>query len=162
MEFGLCTSDRSCPRESTIVTLPGFDPFDAARDQMGDPLHRFTAEGLAGLQLQDHRSRCGLFVLLEQSTFGNDKVHAGTFDLFEGQDRPGQFTLQGATVVDLLDKVRDAEVRAVEDLVADDAGLRQSFAGQRQTEFIHVLLRHHDRSCRRPPAHTGCPCPSAW
>ena len=70
------------PAECALRELAEETPYTAERVRL--PLHRLAAERLAGLQFQDHRSRRGFFVLLEERPFRDHKVYAGSLDLFQG------------------------------------------------------------------------------
>ena len=69
----------------------------------------------------------------------------GGLDAVDGADGAGQFALQRAQMIDVLDEARGAEgVGLVEDLVADAAALGQAAFGELHAQPGDLVLRHHD------------------
>ena len=76
---------------------------------------------------------------------GQHQMDAGGLDAVDGADGAGEFALQRAQMIDVLDEAGGAErVRLVEDLVADAAALGQVAFGELHAQPRHLVLRHHD------------------
>ena len=81
----------------------------------------------------------------EQRPLRQHQMDAGGLDAVDGADGAGEFALQRAQMVDVLDEAGGAErVRLVEDLVADAAALGQVAFGELHAQPRHLVLRHHD------------------
>ena len=81
----------------------------------------------------------------EQRPFRQHQMDAGGLDAVDGADGAGEFALQRAQMVDVLDEARGAErVGLVENLVADAAALGQVAFGQLHPQPRDLVLRHHD------------------
>ena len=69
----------------------------------------------------------------------------GGLDAVDGADGAGQFALQRAQMIDVLDEAGGAErVGFVEDLVADAAALGQAALGELHAQPGDLVLWHHD------------------
>ena len=81
----------------------------------------------------------------EQRPFGQHQMDAGGLDAVDGADGAGEFALQRAQMIDVLDEARGAErVGFVENLVADAAALGQVAFGELHPQPRDLVLRHHD------------------
>ncbi len=121
----------------------GGQALDAGRNQMLDGPdfadREFAADG------EDDGGRRILLVARKQRALGQDQMDAGRFDAGERADGAGQFALEGAHIVDVLDEAGGAEgILLVEDFVADLAAGRQSTSGERHAEGGDLVARHED------------------
>ncbi len=81
----------------------------------------------------------------EQRPLRQHQMHAGRLDAVDGADGAGEFALQCAQMIDVLDEARGAEgVRFVENLITDAAALGQIAFGQLHPQPRDLVLRHHD------------------
>ena len=81
----------------------------------------------------------------EQRPLRQHQMDAGGLDAVDGADGAGEFALQRAQMIDVLDEARGAErVGFVEDLVADAAALGQAALGELHAQPRDLVLRHHD------------------
>ena len=81
----------------------------------------------------------------KQRPFRQHQMDPGGLDAVDGADGAGQFALQRAQMIDVLDEAGGAErVGFVEDLVADAAALGQAALGELHAQPGDLVLRHHD------------------
>ena len=121
----------------------GLEPVDRGSHEVADGAHLLAFERAAHLE----HDRCGRLDLLarEQRTLGQHQMDAGGLHPVECPDGAGEFALQRAQMVDVLNEARRAErVGLVEDLVADAAALRQPAFGEFHAQPGDPVPRHHD------------------
>ncbi len=81
----------------------------------------------------------------KQRALGQHQMDAGGLDAVDGADGAGQFALERAQMIDVLDEAGGAErVGFVEDLVADAAALGQAALGELHAQPGDLVFRHHD------------------
>ena len=81
----------------------------------------------------------------KQRTLGQHQMHPRGLNAVDGADGAGQFALERAQMIDVLDEAGGAErVGFVENLVADAAALGQAALGELHAQPGDLVLRHHD------------------
>ena len=81
----------------------------------------------------------------KQRPLRQHQMDPGRLDAVDGADGAGQFALERAQMIDVLDEARGAErVGFVENLVADAAALGQAALGELHAQPRDLVLRHHD------------------
>ena len=81
----------------------------------------------------------------KQRPLGQHQMDPGGLDAVDGADGAGQFALQRAQMIDVLDEAGGAErVGLVEDLVADAAALGQAALGELHAQPGDLVLGHQD------------------
>ena len=81
----------------------------------------------------------------KQRPLGQHQMDAGRLHAVDGTDGAGQFALERAQMIDVLDEAGGAErVGFVEDFVTDAAALGQPALGKFHAQPRDLVLRHHD------------------
>src|SRR5215216_438781 len=116
---------------------------DGGGDDMADGADLLRFEAAA--HPHHDRGRRLRHLAREQGPFRQYQMDAGGLDAVDGADGAGEFTLQRAQMVDVLDEARGAErIGLVENLVADAAALGQVAFGQLHPQPRDLVLWHHD------------------
>src|SRR5437867_3693188 len=118
-------------------------PVDGGGDDVADgaDLLRFEA---AAHPHHDRGRRLRRFAR-KQRPLRQHQMHSGRLDAVDGADGAGEFALQCAQMIDVLDKAGGAEgVRFVENLITDAAALGQVAFGELHPQPRDLVLRHHD------------------
>ena len=90
----------------------------------------------------DDRGRRLRRLAREQRPLGQHQMDPGRLDAVDGADGAGQFALERAQMVDVLDEAGGAErIRFVEDLIADAAALGQAALGELHAQPRDLVLR---------------------
>ena len=136
-------SASSWPVSSTIETRCGFKPVDGGGDEVADGADLLRFERAAHPH-HDRGRRLRRFAR-EQRPLGQHQMDARRLDAVDAADGAGEFALERAQMIDVLDEARGAErVGLVEDLVADAAALGQAAFGELHAQPGDLVLRHHD------------------
>ncbi len=132
--------------------LPGFvddrdplrlQPVDRGGDEVADGADLLRFERTAHPYHDRGRRLRGLAG--EQRPFRQHQMDARGLDAVNGADGAGEFALQRAQMIDVLDEARGAKrVRLVKNLVTDAAALGQAALGELHAQPRHPVLRHHD------------------
>lgn len=96
----------------------GIHALHAGGEKVDNGLHLLGGQGLAILELEhDGRRRWGLF-FDKKALAGKNQVYTCGFHFGQLGDGPGQFSLQGALVVDVLDEIGLPDLVFVKELEA--------------------------------------------
>jgi hypothetical protein len=118
-------------------------PVDGGSDHVADGANLLRFERAA--HAHDDRGRGFGRLAREQRALRQYQVDPGRLNAVDGADGAGQFALQRAQMIDVLDEARGAErVGLVENLVADAAALGQAALGELHAQPRDLVLRHHD------------------
>ena len=110
---------------------------------MDNPLQLGFVQASPRGQLDDDRSRCRLLLLTKQPLFRQRQVNPRRLHRGQRGDRPHQFPLQRATIVDLLGKIGHPEALLVKNFETDPA-FGKAGAGQFDPGLIDLIGRNHD------------------
>ena len=95
-----------------------------------------------------HNDRCGgvALIALEQFAFGQDQMHPRGRDPVDRLNGAGEFTFQGAQLVDVLHEAGRAQgAGLIEDFIANRAARWQALLGHLHAQPQHLILRHQNR-----------------
>src|SRR4030095_8439613 len=94
----------------------------------------------------EHDRSGGLdLVAREKRPFGKHQVNACSLYAFDAADGAGEFALERAQMVDVLDEGGCAKrIGLVENLITDAAAFRQAGFGELHAQPGDPVLRHHD------------------
>ena len=81
------------------------ETLDAARHQMNDPIYLGLRECLPVPQRHDNRRPRPIFFIGEQAPLRSGEVNASSFNLRHLGNRPSQFALQCATIIEFLNEI---------------------------------------------------------
>src|SRR5205807_8844987 len=82
---------------------------DTARDEMCNALDLPRAQGFPAAKGEDNRSARPLALIRKEAAFGHEQAHTTPLDLRQLPDRPGQFALEGLSLVQLLHQIVHAD-----------------------------------------------------
>jgi len=138
--FGVC---RTGEKAAFIVhdgNLRRLQLRDGGGDQMLDGGNLFAGQGYPAARLEKDAGRRRLRAVAEKLTLGQNEMNARRLDGRHRADGPGQFALQGAQVIDVLNEACCAEsFLLVENFIADRAAFGETVGSHQHADFAHLF-----------------------